>query len=141
MVLTYYFFIYFMAKFNRTKIPTHADDRGKLSVVEIKDFVEWPVKRVYYVTDVTLDRGGHAVRGEKKIYVCMQGTMTARIHDGKEWHEFVMNGPDDAIIMEEMCWREFKDFSPGSVLMAISNMNYEKDKYIYDFEVFKGEAA
>jgi hypothetical protein len=40
-----------------------------------------------------------------------------------------------------MCWREFKDFSPGSVLMAISNMNYEKDKYIYDFEVFLGEAA
>ena len=119
-----------MAKFNRTKIPTHADPRGKLSAIEIKDFVDWEVKRVYYVTDVTLDRGGHAVRGEKKIYV----------HDGKAWHEFKMEGPDEAIVMDGMCWREFKDFSPGSVLMAISNMNYEKDKYIYDFEVFKGEA-
>ena len=71
----------------------------------------------------------------------MQGTMTARIHDGKEWHEFNIQGPDDAIVMDEMCWREFKNFSPGSVLMAISNMNYEKDKYIYDFEVFLKEAA
>jgi len=127
-------------KFKLIKIPTHTDPRGSLSAVELKDYVSWPVKRVYYVTSVTQDRGGHAVRGEKKIYVCMQGTMTARIHDGNTWHEIPLQGPDDAIVMEEMCWREFKDFSPGSVLMAISNMNYEKDKYIYDFEVFLGEA-
>lgn len=127
-------------KFKLVKIPTHVDPRGSLSAVEIKDYVDWPVKRVYYVTGVTLDRGGHAVRGEKKIYVCMQGTMTARIHDGKEWHEIPLQGPEDAIVMNGMCWREFKDFSPGAVLCAISNMNYEKEKYIYDFEVFLGEA-
>lgn len=130
-----------MSKFRRTKVPTHADPRGKLSAVEINEFVDWTPLRVYYVTDVTLDRGGHAVRGEKKIYVCMQGTMTARIHDGHQWHEFEMHGPDDAIVMDEMCWREFKNFSPGAVLMAISNMHYEKEKYIYDFDVFLGEAG
>jgi hypothetical protein len=130
-----------MEKFKLIKIPTHTDERGNLSVVEIKDYVDWPVKRVYYVTGVTKDRGGHAVRGEKKMYICMQGTMTARIHDGEKWHEIEMKGPDDAILMNEMCWREFKDFSEGAVLCAISNMNYEKEKYIYDFEVFLGEAA
>ncbi len=128
-------------KFERIKIPTHADERGNLSVVELKDYVSWPVRRVYYVTGVTKDRGGHAVRGEKKIYVCMEGSMTARIHDGEKWHEFVLQGPDDGILMEGMCWREFKDFSAGAVLTAISNMNYEKDKYIYDFEVFVEEAS
>lgn len=128
-------------KFKRVKIPTHADARGNLSAVELKDYIDWVPKRVYYVTGVTLDRGGHAVRGEKKIYVAMEGTMTARIHDGKAWHEFEMKGPEDAIVMDGMCWREFKNFSPGAVLCAISNMNYEKDKYIYDFEVFLKEAA
>ncbi len=127
-------------KFERVKIPTHADPRGSLSAIELKDYIDWPVKRVYYVTGVKLDRGGHAVRGEKKIYVAMEGTMTARIHDGEKWHEFQMQSPDDAIVMEGMCWREFKDFSPGAVLCAISNMNYEKDKYIYDFNEFLGEA-
>lgn len=130
-----------MEKFKLVKIPTHADERGKLSAIELKDYVDWPVKRVYYVTDVLADRGGHAVRGEKKIYVAMQGTMTARIHDGKEWHEILMQGPEDAIVMEKMCWREFGKFSAGAVLCAISNMNYEKDKYIYDFEVFLKEAV
>jgi dTDP-4-dehydrorhamnose 3,5-epimerase-like enzyme len=128
-------------KIQLLKIPTHADPRGKLSAIELKDYVDWPVKRVYYVTGVTLDRGGHAVRGEKKIYVCMQGTVLARIHDGKQWHEIEMHGPEDAILMSEMCWREFKNFSQGAVLMALSNMNYEKDQYIYDFEQFLKEAA
>ena len=129
-----------MEKIERIKLPTHADERGKLSVVELKDYVDWPVKRVYYVTDVTADRGGHAVKGEKKIYVCMQGSCLARIHDGFKWHEFEMNGPDDALIMKDMCWREFKDFSSGTVLMAISNVNYSKDDYIFDIEEFMKES-
>ncbi len=127
-------------KFKLIKIPRHTDPRGNLSAIELHEYIDWVPKRVYYVTNVTQDRGGHAVRGEKKIYVCVQGTMTARIHNGKEWHEFQLSGPDDAILMNEMCWREFKNFSPGAVLMAISNMNYEKDKYIYDFEEFLSEA-
>jgi len=127
-------------KFKKIKIPTHTDERGSLSVVELKDYVSWTPKRVYYVTGVTKDRGGHAVKGEKKIYICMQGSCTARIHDGKEWHEVELHGPDDAILMEEMCWREFKDFSKGTVLCAISSMNYEKEKYIYDFEEFMRDA-
>jgi hypothetical protein len=129
-----------MAKIKRLKIPTHTDERGSLSVIEIKDFAPWPVKRVYYVTSVKEERGGHAVRGEKKIYACIQGEMTARIHDGNSWQEFRLKGPDDAILMEGMCYREFKDFSPGAVLLAVSNMNYEPDKYIYDFEEFLKEA-
>lgn len=123
-------------KFKKIKIPMFTDERGNLSVVELKDFVDWPVKRVYYVTGVTADRGGHAVKGEKKIYIMMSGTATARIHDGEKWHEIALKGPDDAILMNEMCWREFVGFSDGAVLCAISNMNYEKDKYIYDLEEY-----
>lgn len=118
------------------KIPTHTDARGSLSVIELKDYIDWLPKRVYYVTDVRAARGGHAVKGEKKIYVCMQGAVTAKIHDGKKWHEFKLKGPNDALLMNTMCWREFNDFEPGTVLMAVSNMNYEKEKYIYDFEKF-----
>ena len=125
-----------MEKIKRIKIPTHTDERGNLSVLEIRDFVPWEVKRIYYVTSVKEDRGGHAVRGEKKIYICAQGKVTARIHDGNSWREFNLEGPDDAILMDGMCYREFNDFSSGAVLLAVSNMNYEPDKYIYDFEEF-----
>ncbi len=118
------------------KIPTHVDARGNLSFIEVKDYVNWKPKRIYYVTDVKGVRGGHAVIGEKKIYVCAQGQVKAKIHDGKKWHEFNLKGPSDALLMSAMCWREFSSFSANTVLIAISNMNYEKEKYIYDFEKF-----
>ncbi len=118
------------------KIPTHSDPRGNLSVVELKDFVDWIPKRVYYVTGTKLDRGGHAFIGEKKIYICMAGSVDARLHDGKKWHEFKLCGPDDAIIMDGFCWRDFMNFSEGTVLCAISNQNYDKSKYIFDFDQF-----
>lgn len=120
----------------KIKIPTFADERGNLSVLELKDFIDWEPKRIYYVTGAVKDRGGHAVKGEKKIYICAQGTITARLHDGKEWTEIKLTGPDDGILVEDLVYRVFKDFSEGAVLVAVSNMNYEKDKYIYDFDEF-----
>lgn len=121
---------------NKIKIPTFCDERGVLAAVEIKDYVDWPVKRVYYVTNVTKPRGGHAVKNEKKIYICQKGSVKAKFHDGKTWHEFEMNGPDDAILMNGVCFREFYDFSADAVLLAISSVNYEKDDYIYDLKEF-----
>ncbi len=125
-----------MEKVKKIKLSSHKDDRGVLSVVEMKDFADWPVKRIYYLTDVVLPRGGHAVRGEKKLYICQKGTVKARLHDGEEWHEFELNGPDDGIQMEGMCFRDFYDFSPDAVLMAISSVNYVPEDYIYDLDEF-----
>lgn len=128
-----------MAHLKQIKIPTFTDPRGDLSAIEMHEYAQWPVKRIYYVTNTKSERGGHAVRGEKKMYVCVQGNMLGRFHDGEKWHEFEMKGPDDAVLMEGLCWREFKNFSLGAVLVAISNMNYDKDTYIMDFEEFLKE--
>lgn len=121
-------------------LPTHADPRGNLTALELKDYIDWPVARVYYVTDTLLPRGGHAVRGEKKIYVVMSGSCTGRFHDGIEWKELELKGPSDAVKMEGLYYREFTNFAPGTVLMAISSVNYDKSLYIYDFEEYLKEA-
>jgi dTDP-4-dehydrorhamnose 3,5-epimerase-like enzyme len=125
-----------MEKVQKINFPTHVDERGALTVVEIKDYVDWPVARVYYLNDVTLPRGSHAVKGEKKMYVCQKGSCLARLHDGEKWHEFELKGPDDAILMSGMCYRDFQNFSKDAVLMAISSVNYNPDDYIYDFDEF-----
>lgn len=125
-----------MAALEKVKFRTFKDERGSLTPIELKDYVDFPVKRVYFLTDVVASRGGHAVKGEKKIYVCQKGSLKARFHDGNEWIEFELNGPDDGIIMNEMCFRDFSDFSPDAVLMAISSVNYVPEDYIYDLGEF-----
>ncbi len=125
-----------MEKVQKIKLKSFRDERGVLTAIEIKDYAEWEVKRVYYLTDVTKPRGGHAVRHEKKMYVCQKGTVKARLHDGERWNEFELHGPDDAILMSSMCFRDFYDFSPDAVLLAISSVNYVPGDYIYDLEEF-----
>jgi len=117
-------------------IPTHTDDRGPLSVIEIKDYVDWKPERVYYLTDVKKNRAGHAVKNEKKIYVCQKGSFTARFHDGNDWVEFNLSGPGDAVIMNEVCYRDFINFSEDAVLLAISSVNYVPEDYIFDLDEF-----
>ncbi len=124
-----------MNKFKVIDFKVFEDERGKLTPVELKDFVEWEVKRLYYVTDVKGARGGHAVRGEKKIYIMMQGEAVAKIHDGKEWHEQKLSA-NQGLLMEQTCYREFDGFSEGSVMAVLSNMNYDPDSYIYDLADF-----
>lgn len=125
-----------MEKCKKISFPVFKDDRGLLVPIEIKDYADWAVKRVYYLTDVVAARGGHAVKGEQKIYVCQKGQVKARLHDGKQWHEFELNGPSDAIVMDGMCYRDFYDFSADAVLMAISSVNYVPEDYIYDLNEF-----
>ncbi len=128
-----------MEKLKKIQLNTFKDDRGVLAVVELNDYFDWKAERVYYVTDVVKPRGGHAVRHEKKIYICQKGSVKAKFHDGVSWVEFELEGPGDAILMESMCFREFYDFSPDAVLMAISSVNYNPDDYIYDLDEFIAE--
>lgn len=129
-----------MEKVQKIKLKSFKDERGVLTVVEIKDYVDWEVKRVYYLTDVTKPRGGHAVRFEKKMYICQKGTVKARLHDGEKWNEFELHGPDEAILMSAMCFRDFYDFSADAVLLAISSVNYVTEDYIYELDQFIKEA-
>lgn len=129
-----------MEKLEKIKLNTFIDERGVLTAIEMKEYVDWNVERVYYLTDVVKPRGGHAVRGEKKLYICQKGRVKARLHDGKRWHDFELHGPGDCIKMDGLCYRDFYEFSPDAVLMAISSVNYNSQDYIYDFNEFIKEA-
>ncbi|MBU1992618.1 MAG: FdtA/QdtA family cupin domain-containing protein [Patescibacteria group bacterium] len=124
-----------MSRFEKIKLNIFKDERGALVPIELHKYVDWPVKRIYYVNHVTAPRGGHAVRDEKKIYVCQQGTIKGRLHDGEKWNDIDLD-EGDAIIMKEPCFREFNEWSFGSVLLAISSVNYRPDDYIYDLDEF-----
>jgi hypothetical protein len=125
-----------MGTLKQIKLNNFPDERGELTVMELKDYISWPVRRIYYLTDVKMDRGGHCVKGENKVYICQYGSVKARFFDGVKWEEFAMKGPNDAIVMEGDFYREFTDFSSDAVLLAVSSVNYNNDDYIYDIDEF-----
>ena len=76
------------------------------------------------------------MKHEKKLYICQKGLVKAKFHDGEKWLGFELKGPDSALIMDGMCYREFYEFSPDAVLLAVSSVNYVPTDYIYDLDEF-----
>ncbi|MFA4890758.1 MAG: FdtA/QdtA family cupin domain-containing protein [Candidatus Gracilibacteria bacterium] len=139
-------------RLEKITLKTFTDESGSLTPVELKDFVDWPVKRIYYLTDVKGSRGGHCVKGEKKIYICQKGAVKCRFHDGgvsgkklasardanasTDWVSFELRGPSEGVLMEGDYYRDFYEFEPGTVLLAVSSVNYDPKDYIYDLNEF-----
>lgn len=124
--------------FVKHQIPTHTDPRGDLTVFDkLDEIVDWQIKRSYWVTNTKLPRGGHCVKGEKKFYVMAQGTCVAKLYDGKNWFEIKLTGPGEALELKGEMWREFVDFSEGSVMFTLCNIQYDKSKYILDLKEYE----
>ena len=110
-----------------------------MSPVELKDYIDFDVKRVYFITEPKNNTGAHCHKVEEEFFILQRGTCTAVIDQGNGLEEIPMEGPTSAIYVPAYVWHHFKDFSDDAVLLAISSTNYNPDRsdYIEDYEEFK----
>jgi len=117
-------------------LPIFTDSRGSLSSVEFLDLPFKP-KRIYFIYDVEGMRGGHAHKKEKEVFICLKGSFTGKIHDGKRFTSFKFNKPGQALYTANLVWHEFNDFSCDAVMLAISSTPYKGQKeYIMQLDDF-----
>jgi hypothetical protein len=122
-------------------LTTHSDERGNLTVLDkIDQLVNWTVKRSYWITDALAARGGHCVKGERKLYIMAQGSCKVRIFDGRKWYDLTLQGPGEALELKADLWREMDDFSPNSVMFSLCNLYYDKSQYIFDINEYTKHA-
>ena len=120
----------------KLKLKSFWDERGGLTACEVKDVVDFEIRRFYFISNPKGKRGEHAIINEKKIYVLVAGHMDAHFHDGKEWRHEKMSEVGEAIVIESFLWREFDNFSEDAILLCLSSLNYEECEYINNFEEF-----
>jgi mannose-6-phosphate isomerase-like protein (cupin superfamily) len=126
-------------QFKRLKVNTMPGRNGTMNVLELKDYVDFEVKRVYYITDVSGDSGQHAHHSEKELFVMVKGACTGVIDCGNGLEDVRVQSPSDAVYVGNYVWHGFKDFSPDSVLLALSSTNYSPDRsdYLEDYQEYK----
>lgn len=110
-----------------------------MTPLELKDFIGFEVKRVYFVSQPkTGISGEHCHYIEEELFVLMQGTCTAIIDRGNGKEEFPMEGPKHAIYAGNYIWHGFKDYSEDAILLAITSTNYNPDRsdYLEDYDKY-----
>jgi len=125
-------------KVNRIQAPNFV-----MSPAELKDFIDFEVKRVYFISHPTGPTGKHCHLKEKELFIMVAGSCTATIDQGNGLEEIRMEAPQDAMYVGNYVWHGFKDFTPDAVLLAISSTNYNpnREDYIEDYEKYKTTVA
>ena len=110
-----------------------------MSPVELKDYIDFEVKRVYSITKPVGNTGAHCHKIEEEFFIQQSGTCTAVIDRGNGLEEIKMTAPTSALYIGGYVWHHFKDFSDDAVLLAISSTNYNPDRsdYIENYEEYQ----
>ena len=120
------------------RFQAHGDARGQLIALEEGSEIPFEINRVYYVFDTGegVRRGYHAHRSLEQVLVCVHGSCTIMVDDGKESMEILLDSPEVGLYIGPVTWREMHDFSPDAVLMVLVNQQYDEDDYIRDYNDF-----
>jgi uncharacterized cupin superfamily protein len=126
-------------KFKQCEIKKIQAPNFVMSPVELKDYIDFAAKRVYFITKPTDKTGAHCHKVEEEFFILQNGTCTAVIDRGSGLEEIKMEGPVSAMYVGPYVWHHFKDFSSDAVLLAITSTNYNPDRsdYIEDYEEYK----
>ncbi len=121
--------------FDKFKIPIREGRGFSLSPIELKDYISFEPKRVYYLTDLITSTGQHCHLKEEEFFVMLKGKCNAVIDKGSG-REDVPLDTNDAIYVPSYVWHGFKDFSGDAIILALSSTNYDPDRsdYLEDYE-------
>ncbi len=119
-------------------LETHSDERGSLVVIESLKNIPFEIKRIYYLfgTNPNFERGRHAHKNLKQIYIAVSGSCKIEFDDGKEKSEYVLNDPKSGLLIEGVVWREIKEISSDCVLLVVADDLYKESDYLRDYNEF-----
>jgi hypothetical protein len=81
------------------------------------------------------ERGRHAHKLCRQVFVCLQGTCTVTVDDGSVRKIFVLGTPREALYVPASIWAE-QDYEPGAVLMVLCDLPFDESDYIRDYDAF-----
>lgn len=111
----------------RMRLELYKDDRGELLVTED---IPFPPRRVFFIREPKLIRGGHGHDTCEQVIVCVNGKCTVRVEFlDKMSLFFLMSG--DAIYVPTRHIVTLYEFSEDCTLAVLCSRFYDPDDYIY----------
>ncbi len=113
------------------------DNMYELYEVDQSTYVDYEIKRIYYLTNLKGNTGAHCHYEEKELFVMATGSCTAVIDRGYGIEDVPMT-QGQAIYVGNLVWHHFKDFSEDAMLMAVSSTKHNPDRsdYLEDYDQY-----
>lgn len=120
-------------------LPTITDSRGSLSFGEYGDHIPFLPKRYFVVFEVPAGevRGAHAHRTTEQFLVCVKGSVSIVVDDGRHSEEVLLDNPAAGLYIPPNIWATQQDYSPDAVLLVLSSDAYDPEEYIRNYDEFR----
>jgi UDP-2-acetamido-3-amino-2,3-dideoxy-glucuronate N-acetyltransferase len=124
-------------------LPIIKDPRGSLSFAEYGDHLPFVPKRYFVVFDVPAGevRGAHAHRTTEQFLVCVKGSVSIVVDDGRNSEEVILNSAAAGLYIPPHIWATQQNYSPDAVLLVLSSDAYDPEEYIKDYDEFRNAGA
>jgi hypothetical protein len=123
------------------ELPQAADGRGTLTSIESGLDIPFDTKRVFFITDVSGDRGNHAHRFTSQLLVSISGSFTVDVSTGGALTSYEMSARECALYLPPMTWVRLHGFSTDGICLALADTRYADSVYIRDWDEFVRETA
>ncbi len=119
--------------------PKLSNIRGSLSVIEENKNSPFLIKRVFYLYDLPKGekRGVHALKETKEVVIPLSGSFEVTLDDGTDKKTIFLDQSNVGLYIPPGIWRELKNFSPNTIVLALASTAFSSDDYILDYEAFK----
>jgi len=120
------------------ELPLILDLRGTLSFAEVGQMLPFTPKRFFMVFDVRNReiRGEHAHQSCHQFLVCVKGSCSVVVDDGKNREEYQLDQPNLGLYIPAMIWGVQYKYTPDSVLLVFASEKYDTRDYIRDYDEF-----
>ena len=118
------------------------DKWGELVPIEEEMDVPFPIKRIYYISNVQqgVRRGFHSHRDLHQALICVHGSVKILVKTPDEEENILLDDQTKGLYIGPMVWREMYDFSPDAVLLVLASEHYTVSDYIRDYAEYEAEA-
>lgn len=123
------------------ELPQVIDLRGSLTFAEYDKSLPFIPRRYFLVFDVPSKeiRGEHAHRQCHQFLVCIKGSCSVVVDDGRNRAELLLNRPNLGLHIQPLVWATEYKYSPDAVLLVLASEVYKTEDYIRDYDLFLKE--
>jgi len=107
------------------ELKVHRDERGDLFAIEDGWNLQFPLRRFFCIRvgDGDVARAAHACSCHELV-VALTGAVTVDLDNGSECELVRLSADDRALWIQPGVWRRFRDFVPGTMLVAAASLPY-----------------
>lgn len=119
-------------------LPKASDIRGDLSYLEYKKHIPFLVKRFFLVHNVPSRevRGEHAHKKVHQFLICIKGSLSIIVDNGKKSLEFPMKEMEYGLYLKPMIWGVQYKYTKDAILLVFASGEYDPKEYIRDYKEF-----